>query len=192
MIQRGEIRWYTFAAPNKRRPVLLLTRDAVERDNRRSRYANHPGAFEGGVAVTGRRHAHDLCAELRSRRCRPALPSWSSPDHAARSALARGRERTSRCLRLRAAWRWLTHYAPLHPDLADNRWPGVVDHEAQVADQFQPPQVVAICGHLGGEAPGESGFTATRGRRRSAPANRERSIRPRRGAALPATDLFRP
>src|SRR5262245_29534018 len=28
-VRRGEIRWYTFAAPNKRRPVLLLTRDAV-------------------------------------------------------------------------------------------------------------------------------------------------------------------
>jgi mRNA interferase MazF len=26
---RGEIRWYTFAAPDKRRPVLLLTRDEV-------------------------------------------------------------------------------------------------------------------------------------------------------------------
>ena len=28
-MQRGEIRWYTFASPDKRRPVLLLTRDAV-------------------------------------------------------------------------------------------------------------------------------------------------------------------
>ena len=28
-MRRGEIRWYTFAAPNKRRPVLLLTRDSV-------------------------------------------------------------------------------------------------------------------------------------------------------------------
>jgi mRNA interferase MazF len=28
-MRRGEIRWYTFAAPDKRRPVLLLTRDAV-------------------------------------------------------------------------------------------------------------------------------------------------------------------
>ncbi len=28
-MRRGEIRWYTFASPNKRRPVLLLTRDAV-------------------------------------------------------------------------------------------------------------------------------------------------------------------
>lgn len=28
-VQRGEIRWYTFAAPDKKRPVLLLTRDAV-------------------------------------------------------------------------------------------------------------------------------------------------------------------
>jgi mRNA interferase MazF len=26
---RGEIRWYTFTSPDKRRPVLLLTRDAV-------------------------------------------------------------------------------------------------------------------------------------------------------------------
>lgn len=26
---RGEIRWYTFASPDKRRPVLLLTRDEV-------------------------------------------------------------------------------------------------------------------------------------------------------------------
>ncbi|MFO8070797.1 MAG: type II toxin-antitoxin system PemK/MazF family toxin [Polyangia bacterium] len=28
-MQRGEIRWYTFAAPDKRRPVLILTRDSV-------------------------------------------------------------------------------------------------------------------------------------------------------------------
>ena len=28
-MKRGEIRWYTFALPNKRRPVLLLTRDDV-------------------------------------------------------------------------------------------------------------------------------------------------------------------
>lgn len=26
---RGEIRWYTYAEPDKRRPVLLLTRDGV-------------------------------------------------------------------------------------------------------------------------------------------------------------------
>ena len=28
-MRRGEIRWYTFASPDKRRPVLLLTRAAV-------------------------------------------------------------------------------------------------------------------------------------------------------------------
>jgi mRNA interferase MazF len=28
-MRRGEIRWYTFAPPNKRRPVLILTRDDV-------------------------------------------------------------------------------------------------------------------------------------------------------------------
>jgi len=28
-LRRGEIRWYTFAAPDKRRPVLVLTRDEV-------------------------------------------------------------------------------------------------------------------------------------------------------------------
>ena len=28
-MRRGEIRWYTFRAPDKRRPVLLLTRDSV-------------------------------------------------------------------------------------------------------------------------------------------------------------------
>lgn len=28
-MRRGEIRWYTFAQPDKRRPVLLPTRDAV-------------------------------------------------------------------------------------------------------------------------------------------------------------------
>ena len=28
-MRRGEIRWYTFGAPDKRRPVLLLTRDQV-------------------------------------------------------------------------------------------------------------------------------------------------------------------
>ncbi len=28
-MRRGEIRWYTFAKPDKRRPVLILTRDSV-------------------------------------------------------------------------------------------------------------------------------------------------------------------
>ncbi|HEY3353881.1 MAG TPA: type II toxin-antitoxin system PemK/MazF family toxin [Polyangia bacterium] len=28
-MNRGEIRWYTFRAPDKRRPVLVLARDAV-------------------------------------------------------------------------------------------------------------------------------------------------------------------
>ena len=28
-MKRGEIRWYTFALPDKRRPVLVLTRDDV-------------------------------------------------------------------------------------------------------------------------------------------------------------------
>jgi mRNA interferase MazF len=28
-VRRGEIRWYTFGLPDKRRPVLLLTRDDV-------------------------------------------------------------------------------------------------------------------------------------------------------------------
>jgi mRNA interferase MazF len=28
-VKRGEIRWYTFRTPDKRRPVLLLTRDSV-------------------------------------------------------------------------------------------------------------------------------------------------------------------
>lgn len=28
-VRRGEIRWYTFAGPDKRRPVLVLTRDEV-------------------------------------------------------------------------------------------------------------------------------------------------------------------
>jgi mRNA interferase MazF len=28
-MKRGEIRWYTFARPDKRRPVVILTRDTV-------------------------------------------------------------------------------------------------------------------------------------------------------------------
>ena len=28
-MQRGEVRWYTFVAPDKRRPVVILTRDVV-------------------------------------------------------------------------------------------------------------------------------------------------------------------
>ena len=28
-MKRGEIRWYTFSAPDKRRPVLVLTRDSI-------------------------------------------------------------------------------------------------------------------------------------------------------------------
>lgn len=28
-MKRGEVRWYTFSAPDKRRPVLILTRDSA-------------------------------------------------------------------------------------------------------------------------------------------------------------------
>jgi mRNA interferase MazF len=28
-MKRGEIRWYNFASPDKKRPVLILTRDSV-------------------------------------------------------------------------------------------------------------------------------------------------------------------
>jgi mRNA interferase MazF len=28
-VKRGEVRWYTFKAPDKRRPVLVLTRDTA-------------------------------------------------------------------------------------------------------------------------------------------------------------------
>jgi mRNA interferase MazF len=28
-MRRGDVRWYTFAQPDKRRPVVILTRDAV-------------------------------------------------------------------------------------------------------------------------------------------------------------------
>jgi mRNA interferase MazF len=28
-VRRGEIRWYRFATPDKRRPVVILTRDSV-------------------------------------------------------------------------------------------------------------------------------------------------------------------
>lgn len=28
-MKRGEIRWYTFSHPDKRRPVLVLTRDSI-------------------------------------------------------------------------------------------------------------------------------------------------------------------
>ncbi len=28
-MRRGEVRWYRFATPDKRRPVLILTRDSV-------------------------------------------------------------------------------------------------------------------------------------------------------------------
>ena len=28
-MNRGEIRWYKFQAPNKKRPVLILTRDSI-------------------------------------------------------------------------------------------------------------------------------------------------------------------
>lgn len=30
-MRRGEVRWYTFAAPDKRRPVLILTRNSALR-----------------------------------------------------------------------------------------------------------------------------------------------------------------
>ncbi len=29
LIRRGEIRWYTFKAPDKKRPVLILTRNSI-------------------------------------------------------------------------------------------------------------------------------------------------------------------
>ena len=51
-VKRGEIRWYTFRLPDKRRPVLLPTRndviDLTERDHRRTIDANNSGIDDRG------------------------------------------------------------------------------------------------------------------------------------------------
>jgi len=73
-MRRGELRWYTFAAPDKRWPVLLLTRDAVIES------LNEIIAVPATRTIRGLstevllspddRHAHELRVELRSRRYR--------------------------------------------------------------------------------------------------------------------------
>jgi len=53
-VRRGEIRWYTFATPDKRRPVLLLTRTSVIdtlKEHRRSSDTNHSRARDRGAAL---------------------------------------------------------------------------------------------------------------------------------------------
>jgi mRNA-degrading endonuclease toxin of MazEF toxin-antitoxin module len=51
-MKRGEVRWYTFRAPDKRRPVLILTRDvvadALERTHRGANHENRSWTCDGG------------------------------------------------------------------------------------------------------------------------------------------------
>ncbi len=65
-MRRGEIRWYTFAAPDKRRPVLLLTRDEVI------------DALNEIIVVpvtrTIRGIARRYCCHLLMTECRPTAP----------------------------------------------------------------------------------------------------------------------
>ena len=67
-MKRGEIRWYTLRLPDKRRPVLVLTRnDVIDRLNEIIRCtgdANNLGIDDCGGLNAGRRHARRVRAEL--------------------------------------------------------------------------------------------------------------------------------
>lgn len=54
-MKRGEIRWYTYRPPDKRRPVLLLTRtEVIDRLNEIIvGHAHHPRTDNRSPAVTG-------------------------------------------------------------------------------------------------------------------------------------------
>jgi mRNA-degrading endonuclease toxin of MazEF toxin-antitoxin module len=80
-MRRGEIRWYTFRAPDKRRPVLILSRDEVIDQLNELLVApltqNAAGTVDGGRAGSRRRNACGVCGQLRPRRSCPALSSWT-------------------------------------------------------------------------------------------------------------------
>jgi len=69
-LSRGEIRWYTFRYPDKRRPVLILTRDEVI--DRLNEIIVVPatrtirGLATELILITARRHACALRLEFRS------------------------------------------------------------------------------------------------------------------------------
>ncbi len=66
---RGEIRWYTFRLPDKRRPVLVLTRDEVI--DRQTKSSSLPLPARSGIEDRGRSdgrrwYADRVCGEFRS------------------------------------------------------------------------------------------------------------------------------
>jgi mRNA-degrading endonuclease toxin of MazEF toxin-antitoxin module len=67
-VKRGEIRWYTFRVPDKRRPILILTRnEVIDRLNEIivvpvTRTIRGPQYRSG--SDNGRRSAGNVCAEF--------------------------------------------------------------------------------------------------------------------------------
>lgn len=82
MIQRGDIRWFRFKAPEKRRPVVVLGHDKPpslpEPDSWHSRFESDPGLAVGGPAVLGGGHAGRLCLEAGMDTFGRTNPSWPS------------------------------------------------------------------------------------------------------------------
>ena len=73
-MKRGEIRWYTFRLPDKRRPVLILTRnDVIDRLNGQTGLS---WALSGKTTRTKRRNeAHPPNTERFVQR-RTSLKDW--------------------------------------------------------------------------------------------------------------------
>jgi len=61
---RGEIRWYTFKAPDKKRPVLILTRNSIldylGEVTVAPHHFNDPGHSQRGIAFNRGRHETGL------------------------------------------------------------------------------------------------------------------------------------
>jgi hypothetical protein len=93
-MRRGEIRWYTFRAPDERRPVLILSRDEVIDQLNELIVApltrTVAGIVDGGRAQSRRRNARGVCGQLRPHLSGPALSSGSCPSFIAGSTLVRG------------------------------------------------------------------------------------------------------
>jgi len=89
-VKRGEIRWYTFRLPDKRRPVLVLTRDDVIDRLNEIIVAPATRTIRGlttEVVLTADDGMPAACAEFRSHFASAEESNWSSLVQSVRDAM---------------------------------------------------------------------------------------------------------
>ena len=116
LIQRGDVRWYRFARPDKQRPVVILTRTAALEFLAEVTVAPVTSTIRDiptEVVLTRRRHAPDLRRQARPRADRISHQGRCSH----RDATCGSHEASRRCapVRSRRVSRWRDKHLCLFP-----------------------------------------------------------------------------